>query len=42
MQWHQHGLSEAIYRQMRDAVHNQVGTTLPPDSITAPTSVDHS
>lgn len=41
MQWHKHGLSEAIYRQMRDAVHKQVGATLPPDSISAPTGVDH-
>lgn len=41
MQWHGHGLSEAIYRQMRDAVHKQVGATLPPDSISTPTGVDH-
>lgn len=32
MQWQHRGLSEGIYRQMRDAVHKQVGTTLPPDT----------
>ncbi|HEV2642836.1 MAG TPA: rod-binding protein [Candidatus Elarobacter sp.] len=41
MQWKRHGLSESIYRQMRDAVHQQVGTTLPPDSIPAPSGADN-
>ncbi len=34
LQW-KHGLSEAIFRQMRSAVEKQAGSVLPPDPSTA-------